>query len=120
MTIECSQSVHSIVLRSGIRGLSAILSKVQIHLRDSFQRRKNWRNQNARRLDAVQTEITGLYCAFLSHQLRKEELQMKKLNENDILETTLSIAEKGYPEAYQFLLNAYEESPTGWKLSIRR
>lgn len=70
-------------------------------------------NQNARRLDAVQTEITGLYCAFLSHQLRKEELQMKKLNENDILETTLSIAEKGYPEAYQFLLNAYEESPTG-------
>ena len=34
---------------------------------------------------------------------------MKKLNENDILETTLSIAEKGYPEAYQFLLNAYEE-----------
>ena len=38
---------------------------------------------------------------------------MKKPNENDILETTLSIAEKGYPEAYQFLLNAYEESPTG-------
>ena len=36
---------------------------------------------------------------------------MKKPNENDILETTLSIAEKGYPEAYQFLLNAYEESP---------
>ena len=56
MTIECSQSVHSIVLRSGIRGLSAILSKVQIHLRDLFQRRKNLRNQNARRLDAVQTE----------------------------------------------------------------
>ncbi len=41
MTIEGSQSVHSIVLRSGIRGLSAILSKVQIHLRDLFQRRKN-------------------------------------------------------------------------------
>ena len=36
---------------------------------------------------------------------------MKKPNENDILETTLSIAEKGYPEAYRFLLNAYEESP---------
>ena len=36
---------------------------------------------------------------------------MKKPNENDILETTLSVAEKGYPEAYQFLLNAYEESP---------
>ena len=30
--------------------------------------------------------------------------------ENDVLETTLSIAEKGYPEAYRFLLNAYEES----------
>ena len=39
---------------------------------------------------------------------------MKKLNENDILETTLSIAEKGYPEAYQFLLNAYEESPSSF------
>ena len=36
---------------------------------------------------------------------------MKKPNENDILETTLSIAEKGYPEAYRFLLNAYKESP---------
>ena len=36
---------------------------------------------------------------------------MKKPNENDILEITLSIAEKGYPEAYRFLLNAYEESP---------
>lgn len=36
---------------------------------------------------------------------------MKKPNENDILETTLSITEKGYPEAYRFLLNAYEESP---------
>ena len=36
---------------------------------------------------------------------------MKKPNENDILETTLSVAEKGYPEAYQFLLNAYEERP---------
>ena len=36
---------------------------------------------------------------------------MNNPNENDILETTLSMAEKGYPEAYQFLLNAYEESP---------
>ena len=49
-----------------------------------------------------------------------EDMQMNRNKENDILETTLSIAEKGYPEAYQFLLNAYEESPTGWKLSIRR
>ena len=39
---------------------------------------------------------------------------MKKPNENDILETTLSIAEKGYPEAYQFLLNAYEERPSSF------
>ena len=39
---------------------------------------------------------------------------MKKPNENDILETTLSIAEKGYPEAYQFLLNAYKESPSSF------
>ena len=39
---------------------------------------------------------------------------MNKFNENDILETTLSVAEKGYPEAYQFLLNAYEESPSSF------
>lgn len=31
--------------------------------------------------------------------------------ENDILETTLSIAEKGYPKAYRFLQNVYEENP---------
>lgn len=33
---------------------------------------------------------------------------MKK--ENDVLETTLAIAEKGYEEAYRFLKNAYEEN----------
>ena len=36
---------------------------------------------------------------------------MNRNKENDILETTLSIAEKGYPEAYLFLRNACEESP---------
>ena len=41
MTIECSQNVHSIVLRSGVGELSAILSEVQIRLRNSFQGRKN-------------------------------------------------------------------------------
>lgn len=44
----------------------------------------------------------------------QEEMQMNRNNENDILETTLSIAEKGYPEAYRFLLNAYEESPNSF------
>ena len=34
--------------------------------------------------------------------------------ENDILETTLSIAGKGYPEAYQFLRNAYQENPQNY------
>lgn len=34
--------------------------------------------------------------------------------ENDILETTLSIAEQGYPEAYQFLRNAYKENPSNF------
>ena len=33
-----------------------ILPKVQIYLCDPFQGRENWRNQNARRIDAVQTE----------------------------------------------------------------
>ena len=34
--------------------------------------------------------------------------------ENDILETTLSIAEKGYSEAYYFLRNAYQENPQNY------
>ena len=40
----------------------------------------------------------------------QEEMQMNRNKENEILETTLAIAEKCYPEAYRFLLNAYEES----------
>jgi len=36
---------------------------------------------------------------------------MNRNKENDILETTLAIAENAYSEAYRFLLNAYEESP---------
>lgn len=39
---------------------------------------------------------------------------MNRNKENDILETTLSIAEKGYPEAYRFLLNAYKENPNSF------
>ena len=37
---------------------------------------------------------------------------MKK--ENDVLEKTLEMAESGYDNAYQFLLNAYEESPSSF------
>ena len=36
---------------------------------------------------------------------------MNEVKENDILETTLSIAENGYAEAYQFLLDACEAPP---------
>ena len=36
-------------------------------------------------------------------------MELKK--ENDTLEMTLVIAEKGYPEAYHFLRNAYESAP---------
>lgn len=39
---------------------------------------------------------------------------MDAKNENAILETTLSIAENGYEEAYQFLLGAYEKDPAGY------
>ena len=39
----------------GIRGFSSVLPKVQIYLCDLLPRRENGRNQNARRLDAVQT-----------------------------------------------------------------
>ena len=39
----------------GIRGFSSVLPKVQIYLCDLLPRRENERNQNARRLDAVQT-----------------------------------------------------------------
>ena len=48
----------------GIGGFSSFLPEVQIHLCDTVQKRKNGRNQNAGRLDAVQTEITGLYCVY--------------------------------------------------------
>ena len=48
----------------GIRGFPSILPKVQIYLRDPFQKRENRRNKNARRLDAVQ--IGGSVCtAFI-------------------------------------------------------
>ena len=39
------------------------------------------------------------------------ETQMNINRENDILETALSVAEKGYPEAYRFLRKAYEDDP---------
>lgn len=45
-------------------GFSAVLPKVQIHLRDSLSKRNNGRNQNAGRLDAVQFENFGLRCVF--------------------------------------------------------
>lgn len=37
---------------------------------------------------------------------------MKK--ENDLLEETLCVAQRGYPEAYQFLLAEYEKNPQGY------
>ena len=39
---------------------------------------------------------------------------MNMNKENDILETTLSIAEKEYMEAYHFLRNAYQEKPQNY------
>lgn len=39
---------------------------------------------------------------------------MSRNKENDILETTLSIAEKGYREAYHFLKNSYQENPQNY------
>ena len=39
---------------------------------------------------------------------------MNANRENDILETTLSIAEKEYSEAYQFLRDAYKENPQNY------
>ena len=39
---------------------------------------------------------------------------MELNKENDILETTLSIAENGYAEAYRFLLDAYEQAPEAY------
>lgn len=38
------------------------------------------------------------------------EMQLRKQNENDLLEETLAIAEQGYAEAYSFLRNAYERN----------
>ena len=39
---------------------------------------------------------------------------MSRNKENDILETTLSIAEKEYREAYYFLQSAYQENPQNY------
>ena len=39
---------------------------------------------------------------------------MNRNKENDILETTLSIAERGYLEAYHFLRNVYQENPQNY------
>ena len=39
---------------------------------------------------------------------------MDAKKENDILEKTLAIAESGYPEAYQFLMDAYEACPESY------
>ena len=56
----------------GAGGFSAVLSEVQIYLCDPFQERKNGRDQNARRLDAVQTD--GSVCAaFLFLERRRYE-----------------------------------------------
>ena len=50
----------------------------------------------------------AFYCCLK----RRKELGAKK--ENDILEKTLAIAESGYPEAYQFLMDAYEVCPESY------
>ena len=39
-------------------------------------------------------------------------MDLKK--ENDVLETTLSVAESGYAGAYRFLLDAFEKSPSSY------
>ena len=74
------QNKNADTVTYGIRGFPAILSKVQIHLRDSFQRRKNSRNLNAGRLDAVQTEKIDLYCVYCFYRLNKnyEEIYYEK------------------------------------------
>ena len=57
----------------GIRGLSSILPKVQIHLRDPFQGRENGRNQDARRLDAVQTDRSVCIASIVFRPEVKEK-----------------------------------------------
>ena len=47
-----------------------------------------------------------------------EKLEMERkanmIKENNILEKTLEIAEKGYGEAYQFLKEVYEKDPEAY------
>ena len=62
----------------GLRGLSSILPKVQIHLCDLFQKWKNGRKQHARRLDAVQSEKIGLYCVSCFMLLNKKARRKTK------------------------------------------
>ena len=78
-----------------VGGFSAILPEVQIYLRDPFQERENGRNQNARRLDAVQFEKIGLYCVYCfsrmgidrpNHKPILEFTGRRSINDRDISE----------------------------------
>ena len=55
----------------GAGRFSAVLPKMQIYLRDLLQKRKNRRNQNARRLDAVQTEHSFVLRLFFCWKRKK-------------------------------------------------
>ena len=66
------QNKNADTVTYGVGGFSSILPKMQIYMRDPFQEWKNRRNQNARRLDAVQTD--GLVCtAFIVFQAEVKE-----------------------------------------------
>jgi hypothetical protein len=78
-----------------IRGFSLVLPEVQIYLCDPFQGRKNGRNQNARRLDAVQSEKIGLCCVYYFRGMEIEwsnhkpilgYARRKSINDRDISE----------------------------------
>ena len=61
----------------GIRGFSSVLPKVQIYLCDLLPRRENGRNQNARRLDAVQTG-ESVCTAFICVRGTNEHFRRKR------------------------------------------
>ena len=74
----------------GIRGFSSVLPKVQIYLCDLLPRRENGRNQNARRLDAVQSVKTGLHCVFC-RRIRMKTFMKKHPALADACDAVLSL-----------------------------
>ena len=63
---KCGGKTRTQIRPHGAGGLSPVLPKVPVYLRDPIQGWKNKRDRNAGRLDAVQTEKHAVCAAFIA------------------------------------------------------